>query len=260
MADETSFMTAVADPATLLLTTSLTQDGLEAQVPLLTRALPARAASSDTETLFVVACENTIGPNYAGLASHNLVGVQFVTAVVDRMCEPPVIADDGSIQVWGERYGRWSFCRTDGIEGLEAAFAGNAHVEFVDDLVATQKRKLYMMNGPHLVAALHAWDQGEAWLHAFVLTGLGEGLVRGALEEASWALANQFPDAFQEGELSDYADEIAQRLATHPYETVSVLRNRLRADALQSFVTGLTEKIVNPALRYSKVSPVRPPC
>lgn len=240
---------ALCDRSALLLTTPVTQSGLDQLVPLMEDALAARAACGFEAPLFVVACENTLGAVYSELAASGVAGATFIGAVVDRICEPPAL-DGQAVQLWTEEYGTWHLERTSSSGDLEQALSAVPQVDFVDHFAAVRLRKLYLVNGAHLVAALHAWDQGEPFMHHFVQSAFGQDLLRRALEESSDALAFRHPNAFLEGDLRNFSHEILTRFGTHPYTVANVLRNRLRPTELRSYLTGLAEKVVAPALRF----------
>ena len=93
--------------------------------------------------------------------------VHFPNSVVDRMVPAPTERDRDDISeelglcdeaaVGAERYRSWVMRSTDGV-----AFLGDVGVELVDDVAPFERRKLWLLNGPHSAAAYGGLLAGHA--------------------------------------------------------------------------------------------------
>ncbi|WP_430378199.1 hypothetical protein [Streptomyces sp. B1-3] len=240
----------ICDPECRLLTISLGEGGLEAQVPLISTILQERAAQNSGRGLCVIACENTIGEEYAKLSQQRFPEVTFVPCLVDRMCSSPGIAPDGQVRVDTEDFGSWVIQRIDGAtEFIESSFGSDGDIEFVDDLPLRRKQKRWLMNGPHLTAGIFAWNAGISRID-YYLDGENASIFRAVQREYIEAFHSSNPSVGLE-ELRSYSREVLRRISAFPMPTSKVLR-RLRPDKLEELLRTGNEIIVKPSSEYLK--------
>ena len=237
-------------PECRLLTMSLGEGGLEAQVPLLSTILQERAAQNFGCGLCVIACENTVGKEYSKLSQQHFPEVTFVPCLVDRMCSSPSIAPDGRVRVETEDFGSWVIQRVSGAtEFVESSLGSDGDIEFVDDLPLRRKQKRWLMNAPHLTAGIFAWNARISRID-YYLSGENLSIFRDVQRECMEAFHAGNPSVGLE-ELRSYNREVLRRVSTFPMPTSKVLR-RLRPDKLEELLRTGNEIIVKPSLEYFK--------
>jgi fructuronate reductase len=140
--------------------------------------------------------------------------VQFPCSVVDRMVPAPTDRDRDEISarlglideavVAAERHRSWIIRSVDALEPL-----GDVGVELVDDVVPFERRKLWLLNGPHSAAAYGGVLAGYTTIADAVSNGRVASfvrlLVRDTLEVAAFPAALE-PAAFAEQALRRFAN------------------------------------------------------
>jgi hypothetical protein len=115
-----------------------------------------RARPSGTETVFV-ACENTPNPVYEGLEEIcEACGAVSLRTVVNRMCREEAERDKGRRVISAHPLGEWLFEAPPEPLRLLDQLSRVDGVKLVDDYDARKDRKIWMVNGVHLVLALMA--------------------------------------------------------------------------------------------------------
>lgn len=237
----------ICNPDCHLLTISLGEGGLEAQVPLISSILQERAAQNFGSHLCVIACENTVGEEYSKLSRQRLTEVEFVPCLVDRMCSSPSIAPDGLVRVETEDFGSWVIQRVSGAtDFIEAYLSDIEAIEFVDDLPLRRKQKRWLMNAPHLTVGIFAWNAGSPRIDYYL--NENAPTFRAVQRECMEAFQASNPSVGPEA-LRSYGREVFHRVAAFPMPTRKVLR-RLRPDRLEELFRTTNEIIVNPSSAY----------
>jgi fructuronate reductase len=130
---------AIADPETTMVTLTITEKGYDGEAPaVLAEGLRRRGGRP-----VVVASLDNVADNGALLRSKvgDVAGAVFPSSVVDRMV--PAMPDERT--VIAERHCSWTIERVDGLPPLA--------YDVVDDVAPYQRRKLWLLNGPHSALA-----------------------------------------------------------------------------------------------------------
>lgn len=250
----------VCDPSTVLLTTAL-KDGLHDSVSLIRAMIQARVTASIKSPLFIIACENIVDSNKLMSLVKNTPGIKnsqrrdfdkgikFVPCVVDRICSKVVYDDDlDSVRVNVEPYARWVIERTEGIEILEEQFMSLVErnlVEFVPDIRPYKMRKLWLVNGPHLVAAILSKAVREERLEVFLRDPTNEAIMRRVQAEFGQALLMQ-DNAFSAMDLANFSEGILKRFQDYP-DSFRRIMSRFNRTTLEGFLKDMYLKVVEPA-------------
>ncbi len=163
---------AIADPATTMVTVTVTEKGYEAAGPdslvaVLAKGLDRRRQHADAP-LVIAALDNLIDNGTvlrdrtlrfaesmpAGLAEWIDAQVSFPCSVVDRMVPATTPADRARLAdaigvvdeaaVFAEAHRSWTIQSAAGLPPLDLV-----GVEILDDIGPAQRRKLWLLNGPH---------------------------------------------------------------------------------------------------------------
>jgi fructuronate reductase len=139
--------------------------------------------------------------------------VRFPSSVVDRIVPAPTAGDLEDIAenlglcdeaaVGAERHRSWIIRSTDGLEFLE-----QVGVELVDEVAPFERRKLWLLNGPHSAAAYGGLLAGHATIAAAVADPAIALFVRGLVADTLEVAA--FPAALHS---AAFADEALRRFA-----------------------------------------------
>ena len=175
---------AIADPTTTLLTLTITEKGYDGEAPgLIAEGLARR----DGEPIVVASLDNVAdnGRLLAGKVG-DVAGAAFPCSVVDRMV--PAMPDEATVVA--ERHCSWIIERVDGLPPLG--------FEVVDDVVSYQRRKLWLLNGPHSALAYLGLEAGcttiaEAATHDEV-SGFVREMIEDVLEVADVPDARAFAE------------------------------------------------------------------
>ncbi|MCX4984555.1 hypothetical protein [Streptomyces sp. NBC_00572] len=239
---------SICSPDVRLLTMALTERGLEDFTGDLRKALTARRKRDDCDSLCVLACENTVGPNYTALTQEfHGAGIEFPLCMVDRICFTPELRD-GIVTSFTEHYGSWIIEWTPGSGPIKQVLALNGYIEFVNEIAGPRKKKRLLVNAPHLVVGLHAKDAKVAHIDTFLQGGEGRTLLRRTQEECTKALMT-YPFTFQLDDLQQFNESVANRFSMLHFETDNVLQ-RLQKDRLESLMTAADELLVEPSGQY----------
>ncbi|HWP38032.1 MAG TPA: hypothetical protein VNL18_10815, partial [Gemmatimonadales bacterium] len=234
--DIEELLARVSDPSTILLTTAL-KDGLARTVPVISRLIEARVQAAPQSPLFVIACENRLDSTWlrtqitehAGVDPSVDHTVHFLPCVADRICSEVRYDEDSQyVFVMAEPYARWTIEKTHHTAPLEQALRNLAEegvVEFVGDIAPYRTRKLWLVNGPHLVLAILARKAGEPRLNVFLRSGLNALLFRRIQEGFSEAVRLRTA-AFVTTDLEFFNVEILERFRNYP-DTAERIMKRL---------------------------------
>ena len=251
---ETELAGVVADPRCRLLTTAVTMAGLEELVPLLRRTLEARRATSGDDPLFVIACENQVGPDFDDLRHDFRDGtIHFLRCTVDRLCSDLAVSTVApSVVVSTEQYANWVIEAPVRLEEIAQEHLVELRLgdiaELVPDIVPYMWRKRWLVNGVHLVVALLAWRARFPRLDRFVAQPAGRDALRGAQLEFTTAIAAR-TTLLSPAHLMQFNDEVFTRFASQPDSVARILR-RFRYDELESFFQDFSAKVGEPAELY----------
>jgi len=250
--NEERFLDVVADPATRLCTTALRQ-GFLASVPLLADALAYRLESGTTTTLYVVACETpAIGDSSTlrtAILSHRPElatrvfeqRIHFVPCIVDRICNDPVLHEDtGRVSVTAEEFAEWLLQGPSPLERVLLTKRTEKTISFVNDFAPFARRKLWLVNGPHLLIALRAFVQHQEYLNRFLAEKENARLLTTILREAQDAFlgAESF---FSKTELTHYTNKIRARFSSFPDSTTRHLP-RIARPRIHEFMADFYKK------------------
>jgi mannitol-1-phosphate/altronate dehydrogenase len=262
----------IASPETMMITTSL---GLLPQpvVSIIQDGLIARAQAK-APPLFVLACENELKSadlqdavekgapvNVISRAAH------FVPCVVDRICRE--VTDDGHrVVVHAERYGCLSLWNEVDLSWFRDRLSAQAravqamrfersaaHLEFAD------RKKKWLINGPHLLLAINAYYDHQIAFEEFVRQN--RLVARNMLQEFAagcFHVCSQgsepvmAPDAIR-ASIEEKVEEVLERLANFPDVTTRIMRRFVRPSgrnpiSLQDFFRNMRYKVVQPARAY----------
>lgn len=182
---------AIADPTTTMLTLTITEKGYDGEAPvLIAEGLRRRAGEP-----IVVASLDNVADNgrllRARVGDH--AGAVFPSSVVDRMV--PAMPDSSTVVA--ERHCSWIIQRVDGLPPL--AF------DVVDDVAPYQRRKLWLLNGPHSALAYLGLGAG--------CTTIAEAV---AHDEVSAFVREMIEDVLEVADVPDaraFAEEALRRFA-----------------------------------------------
>ena len=182
---------AIADPATSLVTLTITEKGYDGEAP----GLIAEGLARRDGRPVVVASLDNVADNGRLLRSKvgDVDGAAFPSSVVDRMV--PAMPDERTVVA--ERHCSWIIERVEGLPPL--AF------EVVDDVAPYQRRKLWLLNGPHSALAYLGLEAGCTTIAEAVTDDEVSGFVRAMIEDVLEVA--DVPDA------RAFADETLRRFA-----------------------------------------------
>ncbi len=251
-ADDLDALTSlIADPATAVVTLTITEKGYSAGtdpaqsvVARLAHALTARREAGVEEPIALVSCDNLSGngevlrealraccdeQTWQWAADH----VDVISTMVDRITPA---SDEEATRIVRDRTGLedaapvvtepfWEWVVQDAFRGARPAWE-RVGVQFTDDVAVHEKRKLRLLNGAHSLMAYAGQLAGcervdEAIAHREVRT----------LVEALWAEAISTLDLPQ-GQLREYTDALESRFG-----------NPRLADALLRIAADGSEKL-----------------
>ncbi|MFL6139633.1 MAG: hypothetical protein ACJ74O_17790 [Frankiaceae bacterium] len=245
---------ALASEDTILVTTSLTWQGLEELVPVLREGLLRRGEGHPTLT--VLFCENTIGENCQALIDEEQweQRVEFLPSVVDRMCGIDE-AYSSRVRVQAEEYSWWVTGRP--TEESVAKLLAGLGIQLVDDVRPYRVLKRYMVNIPHLAVTLMARRAGWPSVAIYLRTTTGERYLKGVFRECVEVMAHHATSQavdmpFTEDYVRGFGEEVFTRFQLNPEATTRVLK-LLRRDTLPQFSKALLERLVVPAEDHIQV-------
>ncbi len=235
----TAALEAMTSPTISLVTLTITETGYEDRVDgptapgsppdaaaLIAQALARRRRERAAPPVFasldnlldnggtlrsrVLRAAETVDP---GLAAWIADEVRFPSSVVDRMVPAPTegsrkdIADDLGLldeaAVTTERHHSWVIRSVDGLDRL-----GEVGVELVDDIAPFERRKLWLLNGPHSAAAYGGLLAGCTTIAAAVTDPVVARFVGRLVEETLEVAA--LPSSLQP---ATFADQALRRFA-----------------------------------------------
>jgi fructuronate reductase len=205
------FDAAAAPTTAALIAQALAQRRREGVAPPVFASLDNLLDNGGMLRARVLQAAATIDPALAAWIAEE---VRFPSSVVDRMVPAPTegsrrdIADELGLldeaAVATERHRSWIMRSVDGLDRL-----GEVGVELVDDIDPFERRKLWLLNGPHSAAAygglLAGYTTIEAALADPVVARFVRGLVEQTLEVATLPPALQ-PAAFADDALRRFAN------------------------------------------------------
>jgi hypothetical protein len=245
--DEPAIRRAVLQPEDMLLTTALTDAGLDGKVDFLDYWLSERAEQFPDSQLCVIPCENILGSKYESLERKDFgPGICFIRCMVDRLCSDRRVAN-GALEVKTEDYGNWVIQKHGpGTLFLEEAL-GSAEVGFVDDLQPYLRMKQWLVNGAHFALGTMAWADRYYMLHSFAQTHAGRQFLSGVLGELGDAYASQY--SVDEGDLRIYCEAIFDRFSTYPFPVDRVI-GRLAEEKIFSCLEAVYQRMIAPAAAF----------
>ena len=233
---------AVADPATSLVTLTVTEKGYDtvgpgSAVATLVAGLDARRRK-DQGGLVVASLDNLLdngrvlrervvaeaaGGGAPGLAAWIETHVAFPCSVVDRMVPATTDADRAEVAerlglldeaaVVAEAHRSWVVEAVDGLPPLAAA-----GVEVVADVGAHQQRKLWLLNAPHSALAYGGLLAGHDTIAVAVADPLVAGFVRGLVDDVLAVVdpadGGPEPAAYAAGSLRRFANPVLGHTCT----------------------------------------------
>jgi fructuronate reductase len=160
---------AVADPGTTMVTLTITEKGYDGEAPAV---IAEGLARRDGRPVVVASLDNVAG-NGALLRSKvgDVAGAEFPSSVVDRMV--PAMPDERTVVA--ERHCSWIIQRVDGLPPLA--------YDVVDDVAPYQRRKLWLLNGPHSALANLGLQAGCATIAEAVADDGVSAFVRDMIED-----------------------------------------------------------------------------
>lgn len=257
-----------ARPSLLLVTTSL-KDGLDTSIPILRALLLERQQreGSSEATVFIVPCENVLTAQFVSFSAvAQSLGATYVPCVVDRLCSQPYVDPaTHEVCVETEEYASWVLQRSDQTGPLEALLqplVASGVAQFVGDIEAFRRRKLWLVNGVHAACALLALHANELALEAFLKTEGGEFVLRETQGELGHAFLEASKadetDELQDEDLATFSSKIRERFMSTPDSPLRVL-SRFAEHQLPAFFRNVGPKLVEPAFRLIREEPNRPP-
>lgn len=249
-ADAISAVVAKEEP--ILITTALTEAGLEKRVDYIRQLLRGRANARQVEHVYVVPCENTVGQGYRQLESEDFgPTVHFLPCMVDRICGQPGFTKGGEVCVKTEAYASWAIGQDHPHTlSLESAIKIPG-VQFVDDLDHHEQKKRWLVNGPHFALGLLAWDQGYLALEHLANSEGGRIFLTSVQEECRQAFLHEFPDTQED--LAEFNERILERFSTFPLPSNRAV-GRLRPDNYESLLQAAYDRLVAPAEAFRKAN------
>lgn len=243
--------------STMLLTTGL-KEGLKNCIPDISRLIKKRVDATLDEPLFVLACENRFDSNWLlsevaahlGMSRDQLESrqVQFLPCVVDRICTNIECDSSGQVSVEVEPYAKWVIETTEASKKLEKALSllvNEGIIEFVSDIKPYKLRKLWLINGPHLLVAILARADRKTGVHIFLRESRHELLFRAIQQEFTDAVRFS-THAFSTEELIEFNNRTVSRFQEYP-DTSNRIMGRFRRGALETFIKDLDAKVGEPA-------------
>jgi mannitol-1-phosphate/altronate dehydrogenase len=255
----------IADPSVLLLTTSVTPDGLERVAYHIAEGIEKRRLSSGAPNLCVIACENLTGNSETlceevkrRLSPATVLyfsnKVFFCNTVIDRICSDISMVGN-NVQITTEQFADWVIHSPVPISEAISLLAKLPIVTVARssvELSAYEVRKYWLLNALHLAAAAYAYisDRGldllaEALKDSEIrrkVTALQEEL---ALAFRCYAIEAGVPDAFTEESLAEYNSRIMHRFSANRKERVARLLKHVTApDAIiDRFISSTLENL-----------------
>jgi mannitol-1-phosphate/altronate dehydrogenase len=252
----------IADPHTVLVTTAV-GDNLPHIVPLLTRLLLHRHHAGIASPLFIIAAENTRNSLWlreqieqrlanAGVISTTVLQfVVFVPCVVDRVCKN-ISTATGEVRVAVEAEADWLVAdlRDELGRSLESYLSPDrGSIRFQTDVLPFWRRKIYLLNGPHLLLAMLANVEGHIFLDDYLRSESGRIALDRVFAECKLIFRAE-DDYFSEAEVDKLIESNKLRfLASN--DLVARVLSRFREESdIVNFFRDFHSKVGSPALAY----------
>jgi hypothetical protein len=271
-AEREQLVALVASPETMVITTSL---GLLPQpvISIIQEGLIARAQAK-APPAFVLACENELKSadlqdaveegapiNAISRAAH------FVPCVVDRICRE--VTDDGRrVIVHAEKYGCLSLWHDSHPSLFRDRLSASAHttkiVRFEQSLAHlefTDRKKKWLINGPHLLLAINAYYDDELAFDVFirqnslVARNMLQEFAAGCFHVCSQGEEPVMAPSAIAASIEEKLEEVLERFANFPDFTTRIMKRferptRNKLISLQDFFRNMRYKVIEPARAY----------
>ena len=136
------------------------------------------------------------------------------------ICNEPVLHEDtGRVSDVAEEFAEWLFQGPSPLEKILVTKSTKEYISFVSDLTSFARRKLWLVNGPHLLIALRAFMQRHVFLNRFLSGKENTRLLTAILREARGAFF-EVESFFSRSELLRYTQRIHTHFASFPDRTV----------------------------------------
>jgi hypothetical protein len=237
----------------MLITTALKKDGIDASMPQIKQLLAARRGKKT----FVVAGENQVDSHYIRdrLAGTRILadpGIVFQRAVVDRICNKPVLKD-GIVSVSHEQFGQ-VYLETQRPKISKALLPSTKNWRHVQNFEYTVDRKKWVVNATHLMISLVAHYHKFPSVCDFVsASNANERLLRVMIEESAEALSNNYRSKNKQIGESDtdfkkFCDMLFERIKIYPQRIYDGVTRFTGPAKLTSFMDDFHRKISDPHL------------
>ena len=230
----------------------MTTDGLETMSPLIEDIFERHASAADpTSERVLMACENDPGRAYNALRSELVErGVECPATVVNRLChEPREEMRPGARVVCVDEQAEWV------IEDSEAqaiqALDELGCVRLVGEARPYKRRKLWMVNGPHLALAVDAYKNGRRYLRDMLETEAGRARIEELHRLTLKVVEDEFPGLPGN---PDYGPDHILAWSRHRDETARVMK-RLKRQDLSPLFKDVRLKLGPAAQRFGRSSP-----
>ncbi len=236
-----------------LITTPLKKDGIDASMPQIAQLLAARRGRKT----FVVAGENQVDSHYirdrlAGAGSLADPGTVFQRAVVDRICNKPVLKN-GLVSVSHEEFGQ-VYLEREKSKIPQALLPSTKNWSPVQNFEYTVDRKKWVVNATHLMISLVAHYHKFPSVCDFVSdNNTNERLLRVMIEESAEALFKNYRSKNVELGESDtdfkkFCDVLLERIRIYPQRIYDGVTRFTGSENLASFIDDFHRKISDPHL------------
>jgi mannitol-1-phosphate/altronate dehydrogenase len=256
------FINEISDVNTALITTSVTKSGLNDIAKYLATGLRKRIYHNHPH-VHIIPCENGVQgaelrqlvldtPEFSSQEALLDSNVTFLSCSVDRICREPYIDNNNQLIVEAEKFAEivieTNQSKTSKLEILLGN--NNGIVIFVDNLKPYQFRKRWLLNGLHLLIAIHAINNNEDYLNVYLnKSKFGLPILRGMQEELKDVFCFLEPN-FSSSDLKRYNNVVLRRFKNAP-DLVSRIAHRFTgAGCLEAFYSDYFDKITNQVLKF----------
>lgn len=261
--NENDIVDQISSPDTSLITTSVSRDGLNGIADILSRGITERAKKAAAKHLFIIPCENGVtgddlrqkiidSANFGTSHSDLDQIATFLSCAVDRICREPTIDKNGQLVVKTEKFAELVIEEPNkDIDSLKKLLPENRFgLQYVENLRPYQRRKRWLLNGPHLLIALHAQRDGYSYLHDYLnLSPRSFPILRGIQAELAEIISLLEPNiSFREA--TSYNAIVANRFMAAPDKITRIIHRFTGAERLEAFLADYYDKVTAQAMQY----------
>ncbi len=240
-----------ASPDTELIITSL-KDGQAPSIPLVRELLETRAAANVGVPLFILPMENSLNKELAECVRAFINSdVHLIRCVVDRLCLDARSPAD-AIRV--EKDMSWVLERAskqqvdERLSSLLGPLVENGVASFVDHIRPHMARKVWLVNGAHVIASVQAMMADMPGIHHYLQSRMADAFLE-AQKELSIALSLSYSRTFTSADAEAFSSDVARRFASFEDYADRILGRLFEGNAW-GYYTDLFEKLVRPAEVY----------